>query len=177
MSNQCVKGYQRRRKELMIELYLHISSTTTVSPEQCLIQQTKNIRMNKAILSKLHELPFSESEDNNSLYTLSMDWIGYKGYMFGVKKNDNIYVATHIRSLSMPEHLFQFPNLVHVLDALYCWKNHHNNLEDILLPTLITKQENSFFSQFNTKDVNDVNSFPNIYLNPMKSKHSNKNNQ
>lgn len=94
--------------------------------------------------------------------------------MFGVEKKDNIYIATHIRGLSMPEYLLQFPNLVHTLDALYCWSNHHNNLEDIPLPALITKQENSFFSQFNTKDVNDVNTSPNIYLTPMKSKHSKK---
>lgn len=97
--------------------------------------------------------------------------------MFGVEKKDNIYVAAHIRSLSMPEYLFQFPSLVHTLDALYCWSNHHYNLEDILLPALITKRRNSFFSQFDTEDVNDVNTSPNTYLTPTKSRHSNKNNQ
>ncbi|KAI7895015.1 uncharacterized protein EV154DRAFT_576006 [Mucor mucedo] len=137
------KGFGRRIDLLLSTHNLELSTNEwkrkkKVSPEQCLIQQTKNIRMNKAILSKLHELPFSESEDNNSLYTLSLYWIGYQGYMFGVEKKDNIYVATHIRNLSMPEYLSQFPNLVHILDALYCWSNRHNNLEDILLPALIT---------------------------------------
>lgn len=74
------KGFGRRIDLLLsthnAELSTNEWKRKKVSPEQCLIQQIKNIRMNKAILSKLHELPFSESEDNNSLYTLSMDWIG-----------------------------------------------------------------------------------------------------
>lgn len=66
------KGFGRRIDLLLsthnAELSTNEWKRKKVSPEQCLIQQTKNIRMNKAILSKLHELPFSESEDNNSLY-------------------------------------------------------------------------------------------------------------
>ncbi|KAI7895014.1 uncharacterized protein EV154DRAFT_477789 [Mucor mucedo] len=143
------KGFGRRIDLLLsshnVELSTNEWKRKKVSPEQCLIQQTKNIRMNKAILS-----------GGKSMLGGGVAQ-GYQGYMFGVEKKDNIYVATHIRNLSMPEYLFQFPNLVNILDALYCWSNHHNNLEDILLPALITKQENSFFSQFNTKDVNDVN--------------------
>ncbi|CEG77844.1 hypothetical protein RMATCC62417_12532 [Rhizopus microsporus] len=35
---------------------------------------SKNIRMNKAILSKLLELPLSEN-DSKDIYTLGMDWL------------------------------------------------------------------------------------------------------
>lgn len=90
----------------------------------------------------------------------------------------DIYVATHIRTLSMPEYLFQFPNLLNTLDALYCWSNYHNNVEDILLPAIITKQKNNFFSQFDTiDDAINVNTSPNTFLTPAKSKHVSNNHQ
>ncbi|KAI8050695.1 hypothetical protein BDF21DRAFT_404402 [Thamnidium elegans] len=65
--------------------------------EQLIAQQTKNIRMNNAILSKLHELPLLE-RDAKHLCTMSIYWAGPKGYAFAVKKiavplNARIFVS------------------------------------------------------------------------------------
>lgn len=48
---------------------------TRVSQGQCLTQQAKNIRMNKAILTKLLELLMGV-DDSNKVFVLGMDWTG-----------------------------------------------------------------------------------------------------
>lgn len=91
--------------------------------------------------------------------------------MFAVEKMDNVYIASHSYALLMPEYLFQFPDFVKTLDALYSWKRHHIKLEDILLPAVISLERNSFFSSFNTSNDGDkLNSSPNTYFTPTKSK-------
>jgi hypothetical protein len=73
------RGFGRRIDLLLstrnIELSTNEWKRKKVTQEQCLIQQIKNIRMNKAILSKLLELPLSENDSKN-VYTLGMDWVG-----------------------------------------------------------------------------------------------------
>lgn len=65
--------------------------------------------------------------------------------MFAVEKVSNIFVATCVETFSMPEYLFQLPNLLNTLDALYRWRNHHHKLEDLLLLAVVALKENAFF--------------------------------
>ncbi|KAI8643564.1 hypothetical protein BD408DRAFT_342326, partial [Parasitella parasitica] len=73
------RGFGRRIDLLLssknIELSTNEWKRKKIALEQVITQQTKNIRMNKAILSKLHELPLLE-RDAKHLYTTSMDWVG-----------------------------------------------------------------------------------------------------
>ncbi|CEP11566.1 hypothetical protein [Parasitella parasitica] len=128
-----------------IELSTNEWKRKKVTREQCLIQQAKNIRMNKAILSRLLELPLSE-HDSKNVYTLGMDWVAPCVYVFAVKKNKNIYIAKHINNLSIPEYLHQLPSFIATLKNLYIWKNHHTKLQDTILTGVIAKEDDDFFS-------------------------------
>ncbi|KAL0084658.1 hypothetical protein F4703DRAFT_1916674 [Phycomyces blakesleeanus] len=100
--------------------------------------------MNKAILSRLLELPLSENDSKN-VYTLGMDWVGPRGYMFAVKKINDIYIAKHTNNLSIPEYLHQLPSFIATLKSLYIWKNHHTKLQDTILKGVIAKGDDDFF--------------------------------
>ncbi|KAF1804088.1 hypothetical protein FB192DRAFT_1277050 [Mucor lusitanicus] len=73
------RGFGRRIDLLLSAREVELSTNEwkcygVVGCEQCLTQQTKNIRMNKAILSKLLELPIPD--EANNVYILGMDWTG-----------------------------------------------------------------------------------------------------
>ncbi|KAF1806459.1 hypothetical protein FB192DRAFT_1273075, partial [Mucor lusitanicus] len=114
-----------------IELSTNEWKRKKVTLDQCLVQQSKNIRMNKAILSRLLELPLSE-DDCKTVYTL-----GPRGYMFAVKKINDIYIAKHTNNLSIPEYLHQLPSFIATLKNLYIWKNHHTKLQNTILTGVI----------------------------------------
>ncbi|KAG2207297.1 hypothetical protein INT46_004393 [Mucor plumbeus] len=154
------RGFGRRIDLLLssknIELSTNEWKRKKTAHEQLITQQTKNIRMNKAILSKLHELPLLE-RDAKHLYTMSMDWVGPKGYTFAVKKIADIYVAVYLKPLSMPEYLFQLPDFIATLDALYSWSCHQIQLEEVVLPAAITKEGNELFFDINANNTDDEN--------------------
>ncbi|KAL9537968.1 hypothetical protein MBANPS3_011309, partial [Mucor bainieri] len=52
-----------------------------VSLEACMTHQTKNIRLNKGILSQLLQLPVDADT-----YTMAMDWAGARGYIYVIVK-------------------------------------------------------------------------------------------
>ncbi|RCH82053.1 hypothetical protein CU098_000444, partial [Rhizopus stolonifer] len=171
------RGFGRRIDLLLstrnIELSTNEWKRKKVSQEQCLIQQAENIRMNKAILSKLLELPLSE-DDSKNVYTLGMDWVGPRGYMFAVKKIDDIYIAKHINNLSVPEYLHQLPSFIATLKNLYTWKNHHSNLQNTILTGMTAKEDDEFFSSI-VNGIDDASRAskelsPNVYLTPTKVK-------
>ncbi|KAG2199648.1 hypothetical protein INT47_005173 [Mucor saturninus] len=174
------RGFGRRIDLLLstrnIELSTNEWKRKKVTQEQCLIQQAKNIRMNKAILSKLLELPLSENDSKN-VYTLGMDWVGPRGYMFAVKKINNIYVAKHTNNISIPEYLHQLPSFLATLKNLYIWKNHHTKLQDTILTGVIAKEDDDFFLSIasGTDDAGSASKglSPNIYLTPTKAKKNN----
>ncbi|KAI9478680.1 MAG: hypothetical protein EXX96DRAFT_609148 [Benjaminiella poitrasii] len=70
------RGFGRRIDLILsarnIELSTNEWKRGKATQEQCLIQQAKNIRMNKAILSRLLDLPLPENDSKN-VYTLGMD--------------------------------------------------------------------------------------------------------
>lgn len=73
------RGFGRRIDLLIASRNIELSTNEwkkkIITPEQCYTQQTKNIRMNKAILTNLLELPLGDHHYKN-IYTLGMDWIG-----------------------------------------------------------------------------------------------------
>ncbi|CEP09524.1 hypothetical protein [Parasitella parasitica] len=173
------RGFGRRIDLLLssknIELSTNEWKRKKIALEQLITQQTKNIRMNKAILSELHKLPVQE-RDAKHLYTMSMDWVGSKGYVFAIKKIADIYVAVYLKPLSMPDYLFQLPEFLETLDALYSWSCHQIRLEEIILPAAITKERDELFSDINANNTDDENNevgSPNVYLTPTKTKKNN----
>ena len=60
------------------------------SPPKCLQQQSKNSRMNKAILTYLLRLPYNEVESGH-VFTVGMGWTGPMVYMFAIKQV-NVYM-------------------------------------------------------------------------------------
>lgn len=102
----------------------------------------KNLRTNCAILKRILDLPI---KDNTTLFVIGMDWVGPRGYMFSVKKINNIYIAKHIKKLSIPEYLNQLPSFITTLKNLYIWKNHHTKLQDTILTGVIAKEDDDFF--------------------------------
>ncbi|KAI8637360.1 hypothetical protein BD408DRAFT_424641 [Parasitella parasitica] len=138
------RGFGRRIDLLLssknVELSTNEWKCKKVSPDQLITQQTNSIRMNKAILSKLHRLPYQEGDLEK------MSYIGPKGYMFAVKKVADIHVAVRLKTLLMPEYLFQLPDFPNTLDALYSWSCHQIQLEEIVLPAAITEEQTELFS-------------------------------
>ncbi|KAI8877403.1 hypothetical protein K501DRAFT_134563, partial [Backusella circina FSU 941] len=97
-----------------------------------LILPTKNLEMNKAILTYLLSLPFNEA-DSGREFTVGMDWTGPMGYMFAIKQLKDIYVAKPISTLLMPSYLEELPSFEETLNCLYAWRNHHLSLKEIML--------------------------------------------
>ncbi|KAI8380045.1 hypothetical protein BD560DRAFT_388260 [Blakeslea trispora] len=169
------RGFGRRIDLLLsannVEMSTNEWKRKSATKEQCLTQQIKNIRMNKAILSKLHELPLEINEPH--LYTLGMDWIGQRGYMVSIQKTDNIYIARHKCNLMIPECLEQLPLFINTMKELYNWKDHHIKLKEIIIKAYYEKENTNFFSGIADGENEIVQKpiSPNIYLTPIKSKH------
>lgn len=47
----------------------------------------------------------------------------------------------------MPEYLFLLPLLVETIDAIFFWKHHQTNLEQLVLSAVIEKERLAFFLQ------------------------------
>ncbi|SAM06017.1 hypothetical protein [Absidia glauca] len=72
-------GFGRRIDMIMSTKNVELSSSEWKRPRtpiaKCLQQQSKNIRMNKAILSYLLALPIDQ-EDADNVFSVGMDWTG-----------------------------------------------------------------------------------------------------
>ncbi|OBZ90652.1 hypothetical protein A0J61_01301 [Choanephora cucurbitarum] len=163
-------GFGRRIDLILATKNLELSTSEwkrdKTSPAKCLQQQSKNIRMNKAILTHLLGLPFNEA-DSDRVFTVGMDWTGPMGYMFAIKQVKDIYVAKPISTLLMPSYLEELPSFEETLNCLYAWRNHHLSLKETMLPALRKCEQGMFFSSvLGTSVSEDTNSSPNIYLTP-----------
>ncbi|KAL4212136.1 hypothetical protein AB4K20DRAFT_1957254 [Rhizopus microsporus] len=117
------------------------------SSVKCLQLQSKGIRMNKAILTYLLNLPFNEA-DGDRVFTVRIDW-----------------AAKPVSTLMMPSYFDELLSFEETLNYLYAWCNHHLCLKEIMLPALRKcKQEVSFSSVLETPISADDGSSPNIYL-------------
>ncbi|KAI8334210.1 hypothetical protein BC941DRAFT_482354 [Chlamydoabsidia padenii] len=174
-------GFGRRIDMILTTKNVELSTSEWKRPgtisTKCLQQQSKNIRMNKAVLSHLLALPF-DLEDVDKVFTVGMDWTGPRGYMFAVNRLDDVYVARTLHTLLFPSYLDDLPAFVTTLDHLYAWRNHHQKLKDIVLPALRKHEDNQHFAELfgslpatTTTTTTDINSCisPNIYLTPTQS--------
>ncbi|KAI8136988.1 hypothetical protein BJV82DRAFT_367935 [Fennellomyces sp. T-0311] len=101
----------------------------TIDDKQLLLQQCKSIRVNKCTLSAIWNLPILP-ENALDHYVLGMDWRGFCGYMFIVKKIHGIYIAKKKNGSDMwlPTHLKLVSRFKETLQLLLFWKNHLNTL-------------------------------------------------
>lgn len=67
-------------------------------------------------------------------YVLAMDWIGVCGYLFTVKKFNNVHVAHHVGDFVLPASSSSFRDFQATLDLLFSFRNHHINLRKIIEP-------------------------------------------
>lgn len=86
------RGFGRRIDLLLSTRDIEISTNEwkkkKVSKETCYVQQAKNIRMNKAILSKLIQLPLA----SKNMHVLALDCVGKLiPYFYLAHKYTNIY--------------------------------------------------------------------------------------
>ncbi|KAI7890283.1 uncharacterized protein EV154DRAFT_552325 [Mucor mucedo] len=114
-------GFGRRIDLILATKNLELSTSewkrVKTSPSKCLQQQSKNIRMNKAILTYLLRLPFNEA-DSDLVFTVGMEWTGSMGYMFAIKQVKDIYVAKSISTLLMPSYLEELLSFEETLNCL-----------------------------------------------------------
>ncbi|KAI9486504.1 MAG: hypothetical protein EXX96DRAFT_549303 [Benjaminiella poitrasii] len=169
-------GFGRRIDLILATKNLELSTSEwkrdKTSPAKCLQQQSKNIRINKAILTYLLGLPFNEA-DSDRVFTVGMDWTGPMGYMFAIKQVKDIYVAKPISTLLMPSYLEELPSFEETLNRLYAWRNHHLSLKEIMLSALRKCEQEVFFSSVLGTSVSaDIDNSPNIYLTPSRRRRS-----
>ncbi|KAG0168807.1 hypothetical protein DFQ28_009627 [Apophysomyces sp. BC1034] len=110
-------------------------------------QQAKNIRMNKALLSKRLTCPVA-AEMIPRLSTQAMDWIG-----IAVSQDEDVFVARLFANLELPTYVANIPDFMDTLDALYVWKNHHCAMKGILLPAIAKKDSRSVLANLVSVDL------------------------
>ncbi|KAI8882563.1 hypothetical protein K501DRAFT_273509 [Backusella circina FSU 941] len=115
-----------------------------VDKTKLLLQQAKNIRVNKCHLSHILKMNFTESEKKQTIVT-GMDWRGLNGYMFGVKKVDNIYSSVLIGTLMIPTHLKLVEEFEDTLVLLLRWRSHLIKLAEQINLSQLREQLNSNF--------------------------------
>ncbi|KAG0183705.1 hypothetical protein DFQ28_001191 [Apophysomyces sp. BC1034] len=168
------KGFGRRIDLILSAQNEELSTSEwkrlKVSPRKSLIQQAKNIRMNKAILSYLLSLPIDDNLMDN-VYTVGMDFTGPMGYMFAVKRIEDVYVSRRLSTLVIPTYLDELPSFIDTLDRLYAWRQHHCNLKDIVLPAIRSQKQAAHFANICGSDDAGIPGSPNIYLTPTKKAH------
>ncbi|KAG1462111.1 hypothetical protein G6F56_005585 [Rhizopus delemar] len=84
----------------------------------------------------------TESEKKQAVVT-GMDWRGFKGYMFDVKKVNNIYSSVLIGTLMIPTHLKLVKEFENTLVLLLKWKSHFINLAEKVNLARLREQLNS----------------------------------
>ncbi|KAI9274719.1 hypothetical protein BDA99DRAFT_414537, partial [Phascolomyces articulosus] len=94
-------------------------------------QQSKNVRMNKAVLKGLEQINVPK-DDQKYIFSLAMDWRGNAGYLFYVSRLDDAYLAKHVDTLSIPSTLNELTTFYDTLNTLYVWKHHHQRLVNII---------------------------------------------
>ncbi|KAI7855936.1 hypothetical protein BDC45DRAFT_80821 [Circinella umbellata] len=114
-------------------------------------QQSKNIRMNKAILSSLmkYDIPLDQQKH---IFSLGMDWKGNTGYMYTISSYQDVYIARGVGALIIPNTLNDIANIYDTLDLLYKWKHHHQRLIIILSSAIASSDNSSFFNDMVVKD-------------------------
>lgn len=131
-------------------------------------QQIKNERMNSAILKQLLKLSIDPDIMSNC-YVLAMDWIGVCGYLFTVKKFNDVHVAHHVGDLFLPALSSSFRDFQATLDLLFSFRNHHMNLRKIIKPAQQRQSAlNTLRSYRNAAPPLNEPSVPGTFFTPVK---------
>ncbi|KAI8137460.1 hypothetical protein BJV82DRAFT_525180, partial [Fennellomyces sp. T-0311] len=139
-------------------------------------QQSKNSRMNKAVLSSLLKYPLNDEQNNGGSYNthiLIYYSLGPLGYMFYCFKREDVFVVKHMANFRLPPGLDQLDAFLDSLDILYKWKNHHLAMQTMLTPAITRFKDAKFYSQVTTDTDgvladNDEYQSPNVYFTPAK---------
>ncbi|KAI7878083.1 hypothetical protein K492DRAFT_9037 [Lichtheimia hyalospora FSU 10163] len=156
-------------------------STSEWKKDNCTVslalkQQCKNVRMNKAILTSLlaYDVP---KEMKERMFCIGMDWTGSTGYMFFVKEFHDAYISKPISTLKLPITIDDITNFSATLDHIYIWRNHHEQLIDIVLPAATKNKSDKFMEQLIYLDESESNSSiyngdlsPNVFFTPSRKR-------
>ncbi|KAG2199061.1 hypothetical protein INT46_011056 [Mucor plumbeus] len=168
-----------RRIDLIIEAkQLELSTNEwrrEVGFSSALKQQSKNIRMNKALLKHWLELPIP-ADKTSQLSVLAMDWVGSVGYMFSVSAVEDVFVSNYNAALQLPTYIADISDFLDTLNSLYQWKNHQIAMKDILLVAMRKKENNARLASLIPAHVSQIqshgNDSPNVFFTPRKRRNS-----
>lgn len=150
-------------------------------------QQSKNARINKAILNFWDTLPIQERHKSD-LCTLSMDWIGKNikmnktnryinpfyigesGYMFFIAKFKGVFVSKYHSPLTYPYFVSDVPDFIQTLESLYEWKNHQLYIKSIVAPAYRKRLQAKKIQNFMPDDNSTPNQSPNVLFSPRKKR-------
>ncbi|KAI8637279.1 hypothetical protein BD408DRAFT_447745 [Parasitella parasitica] len=82
-------------------------------------QQSKNIRINGAILNDL--MAKTNADD---IYLIYMDFWGADGYVAGLKLFENVHLVHQISSIHLPVNLIELKDFRATIKLLYQWRQH-----------------------------------------------------
>ncbi|KAG2217763.1 hypothetical protein INT45_000383 [Circinella minor] len=138
-NNDKVESYGRKIDLIVAGKVLQLSTNewkkSDCTDRVALKQQSKNVRMNKAVITSLEQIEVPK-DDQKYIFTLAMDWRGNAGYLFYVSKFDDAYVAKETHTLGIPSTLNELVTFYDKLDALYIWKHHNQRLVNIIESSL-----------------------------------------
>lgn len=140
---------------------------SSVSEAVILKQQTKNLKTNACILSTLRSLYGSQFKD-----VLAMDWIGNVGYLYRIEKDDQVFIASQIDSLIIPENVETFGLFKNILKNLFKLKYFMTDTSALLKQELCKIEINKKLKNIarNTIYVNNNNEFPYVFISPAKKR-------
>jgi hypothetical protein len=101
-------------------------------------QQVKTMLINKAILAEISTLPLSAEYAPS---VIAMDWVGSEGFMFLVRKIDEVYIINHICDLKILGKITEIEVFESTLNGLIIWRNHHVTLHKMVKLAISTKRQ------------------------------------
>jgi hypothetical protein len=162
-----------------IDLLLKLNESTTVelsssewkksSVSEAIIlkQQTKNLKTNTCILSTLRSLYGSQFKD-----VLAMDWVGNVGYLYRIEKGDQVFIASQIDSLIIPENVETFGLFKNTLKNLFKLKYFMTDKSVLLKQELCKIEMKNKLTNIarNTIYTNNNSEFPYVFIPPAKKR-------
>src|ERR1700722_1791194 len=91
----------------------------SISENGILQQQSKNIRINAALLNNINSI--TDHVEKSIIY---MDWFGRRGYTAQIFRHGNCFIGQHISSLYVPRCLLELDSFRSTVTQLYKWKAH-----------------------------------------------------
>lgn len=96
--------------------------------------------------------------------------LGSIGYMFFVKQFQDAYISKPISTLKLPVTINDIADFSSTLDYIHVWRNHHEQLVDIVLPAVTKTRSKQFMEQLiftqseSSSNAYDPNVSPNVFF-------------